>query len=202
LCRCDVQRRRTCGNHSGLIVKTIPGQGEKLFAFPSEWPFTFSPESCSPSPRNGFHVHPGIAFTLPRIPHRDAEPGMTGVHTGEAIVTRPLEPAPLTSPQKGMPPRAAYLVTEAVQSQQVCRDCMVREVAIQDPLKPRAQRGARVRAAVGRACSRSLSSSLAYTSWLLTATTWNLPCWSVPQQCVKPRKSKVSGLPCHPPASS
>jgi hypothetical protein len=26
MCRCDVQRRRTCGNHCGLIVKTIPGQ--------------------------------------------------------------------------------------------------------------------------------------------------------------------------------
>jgi len=69
LCRCDVQRRRTCGNHSGLIVKTIPGQREKPFAFPPESPFTFSPESCSPLPRNAFHVHPGIAFTLPRNPH-------------------------------------------------------------------------------------------------------------------------------------
>jgi hypothetical protein len=32
----------------------------KLFGFP--------PESLSPSPRNAFHVHPGIVFTLPRNP--------------------------------------------------------------------------------------------------------------------------------------
>jgi hypothetical protein len=57
-----------CGNHSGLIVKTIPGQRENPFAFPSESLFTFSPESCSPSPRNAFHVHPGIAFTFLRNP--------------------------------------------------------------------------------------------------------------------------------------
>src|ERR1044072_5895602 len=36
-----------------------------------------------------------------------------------------------------MPPSATDLVAEAVQSQQVRRNCMVRELAIQDPLKPR-----------------------------------------------------------------
>ena len=72
MCRCDVQRRRSCGNHSGFIVKTIPGYREKPFAFPLESPFTFSPESCSPSSRNAFHVHPGIAFTLPRNPHQES----------------------------------------------------------------------------------------------------------------------------------
>jgi hypothetical protein len=44
------------------------GKSEKPFAFPLESLFTFSPESCSPSPRNAFHVHPGIAFTIPRNP--------------------------------------------------------------------------------------------------------------------------------------
>jgi len=48
---------------------------------------------------------------------------------------------PLTSAQQGMPPCAADLVAEAVQSQQVRRNCMVREVTIQDPLKPRANEG-------------------------------------------------------------
>jgi hypothetical protein len=65
LCRCNVQRCSACGNHSGLIVKTIPGCCEKPFAFP--------PESCSPSLPNAFHVHPGIAFTLPRNPHEAAK---------------------------------------------------------------------------------------------------------------------------------
>jgi hypothetical protein len=31
--------------------------------------FTFIPESCSGSSRNTVRNHPGIAFTLPRIPH-------------------------------------------------------------------------------------------------------------------------------------
>jgi hypothetical protein len=50
-------------------VKSIPGCCEKPFAFRPGTPFTFSPESCSPSPRNVFHVPAGIAFTLPRNPH-------------------------------------------------------------------------------------------------------------------------------------
>ena len=49
-------------------MKTIPGYCEKSFAFPPESLFTFSPESCSPSLRNAFHVRPGIAFTFPRNP--------------------------------------------------------------------------------------------------------------------------------------
>jgi hypothetical protein len=69
LCRCNVQRCSACGNHSGLIVKTIPGYCENPFAFPPESLFTFTPESCSPSPRNAFHVHPGIPFTFLRNPH-------------------------------------------------------------------------------------------------------------------------------------
>jgi hypothetical protein len=40
----------------------------KLFGFIAESVFTFIPESCSRSPRNGVRIHPGIAFTFPRIP--------------------------------------------------------------------------------------------------------------------------------------
>src|SRR5579872_6406114 len=47
-------------SHSGL--------GRKPFAFPPESLFAFSPESCSSSPRNRFHVRPGILFALPRNP--------------------------------------------------------------------------------------------------------------------------------------
>jgi tetratricopeptide (TPR) repeat protein len=57
-------------------VEIVPGHreshsgvGRKLFAFPPESVFVFSPESCSPSPRNRFRVHPGIPFALPRNPH-------------------------------------------------------------------------------------------------------------------------------------
>jgi hypothetical protein len=63
-------------------------------------------------------------------------PAWRDVLTGEASEPGPVEPVPLTSPQQGMPPSAADLATETIQSQQVCRNCMVREVAIQDPLKP------------------------------------------------------------------
>jgi hypothetical protein len=59
------------------------------------------------------------------------------VLAGKAIETGPVEPVPLAPAQQGMPPCAAYLAAEAVQSQQVRRDCMIREVSIQDPLKPR-----------------------------------------------------------------
>src|SRR6185503_15620790 len=72
-------------NHSGLC--------ENLFAFPPESPFTFSPESFSSSPRNAFHVHPGILFTLPRNPQRVpaqscARPASRSDHANGAIPTR------------------------------------------------------------------------------------------------------------------
>jgi hypothetical protein len=63
-------------------VENIPGDGEshsgverKPFAFPLESPFDFSPESRSPSPRNRFHVHRGIPFTLARNPQKVDEKG-------------------------------------------------------------------------------------------------------------------------------
>jgi hypothetical protein len=68
-------------------------------------------------------------------------PAWRDVLTGEAIEPGPVEPVPLTSPEQGMPPSAADLASETIQSQQVCRNCMVREVAIQDPLKPPANDG-------------------------------------------------------------
>ena len=46
------------------------GIGRKPFAFPPESLFAFTPESFSPSPRNRFHVPPGILFALPRNPQR------------------------------------------------------------------------------------------------------------------------------------
>ena len=55
-------------------------------------------------------------------------PAGRDVLTGKAIETGPVEPVPLTPAQQGMPPCAADLAAEAVQSQQVRRDCMVREV--------------------------------------------------------------------------
>ncbi len=64
-------------------------------------------------------------------------PAWRDVLTGEAIETGPVEPVPLTSAQQGMPPCAADLTAKAFQPQQVRRNCMVREVAIQDPSKPR-----------------------------------------------------------------
>jgi hypothetical protein len=64
----DVQRRRARQKHSGQR-ESHSGLGRKPFAFPSESLFAFSPESRSPSPRNRFHVLPGILFALPRNPH-------------------------------------------------------------------------------------------------------------------------------------
>src|ERR1041384_6351933 len=58
-----------CGNHSGEAERSY-GIGLKLFGFIPEPVFTFIPESCSRSSRNSVRNHPGIAFTLPRIPQR------------------------------------------------------------------------------------------------------------------------------------
>jgi hypothetical protein len=66
------------------------------------------------------------------------DPAWRDVLAGEAIETGPVEPVPLTSSQQGVPPCAPNFIAEAVQSQQVRRNCVVREVAIQDPVKPRA----------------------------------------------------------------
>ena len=70
-CHCVVQRRSACGNHSGE-AEHDSGIGLKLFGFIAESVFTFIPESCSRSSRNTVRNHPGIAFTLPRIPQRRA----------------------------------------------------------------------------------------------------------------------------------
>jgi len=67
-CHCVVQRRSACGNHSGEAERDS-GVGLKLFGFIAESVFAFIPESCSGSSRNAVQHHPGIAFTLPRIPH-------------------------------------------------------------------------------------------------------------------------------------
>jgi hypothetical protein len=71
-CRDIVQRR--CSSCSSP-VENIPLQAErhsgerpKLFAFPPESVFTFGPECCSESQRNGVQLQTGIAFTFDRIP--------------------------------------------------------------------------------------------------------------------------------------
>jgi hypothetical protein len=77
-CRVIVQRRCTsCGSS----VENIPLQAErysagrqKLSAFPPESAFTFRPEYCSESQRNGVRLQNGIAFTFDRIPHDHPHP--------------------------------------------------------------------------------------------------------------------------------
>jgi len=68
-CHCVVQRRSASGNHSGEAERDS-GVGLELFGFIAESVFAFIPESCSGSSRNAVRHHPGIAFILPRIPHR------------------------------------------------------------------------------------------------------------------------------------
>jgi hypothetical protein len=84
----------------------------------------------------------------------------------------------LTSAQQGMPPSATDLVAEAIQTQQIRWNCMVREVAIQDPLKPRANDRHRFVSAV----VELVPVIVARIRFLaVNRTTWNFPCWSVPQ---------------------
>lgn len=57
---CLMEIRAQAERDSGIDLKP--------FVFIAESVFTFIPESCSRSPRNGVRNHPGIAFTFPRIP--------------------------------------------------------------------------------------------------------------------------------------
>jgi len=61
------------------------GIGLKLFGFIAESVFTIIPESCSGSSRKGVRNHPGIAFTLDRIPHSTprSEYARSGAHISD-----------------------------------------------------------------------------------------------------------------------
>ena len=87
LCRCYVQRRSACGNHSGLIVKTIPRYCENcspsrrnhcsssawnLVRLHSGTLFTFAPESCPPSP--GIRKNPRTGGVCHRFPKPRSNP--------------------------------------------------------------------------------------------------------------------------------
>ena len=72
----------------GSPVENIPLQAErdsgvrqKLFIFPPESVFTFKPECCSKSQRNGVQLQTGIALTFDRIPH-------LGYHFDDPELTR------------------------------------------------------------------------------------------------------------------
>src|SRR6266536_3408024 len=74
--QCPVIVQRHSASSCGSPVQNIPLQAErhsggrqKLFAFPAESAFTFRPECCSESQRNGVQLQTGIAFTFDRIPH-------------------------------------------------------------------------------------------------------------------------------------
>ena len=75
-CRVIVQRRCTscCSpvENIPLQAERHSGRRQKLFAFPPESAFTFRPECCSESQRNGVRLQTGIAFTFDRIPQAAA----------------------------------------------------------------------------------------------------------------------------------
>jgi len=71
-CQLIVQR---CFSSYRSPVENIPlqaehhsGRRQKLFAFPPESVFTFRPECCSESQRNGVRLQTGIALAFDRIP--------------------------------------------------------------------------------------------------------------------------------------
>jgi len=83
-CRVIVQRRCTSCCSS---VENIPLQAERhsgsrqrLFGLPPESVFSFRPECCSASQRNGVQLQSGIAFIFDRIPHQIAQG-----HSGEQM---------------------------------------------------------------------------------------------------------------------
>ena len=59
-------------------------------------------------------------------------PAGRDVLADETTEALPVEPVTLTSPQESLPPGAADLSTKAVQSFEVGRNCVIREVSAQD----------------------------------------------------------------------
>jgi hypothetical protein len=74
-CRVIVQPRcpvcATSVENIPLQAERHSGRRKKLFFFPPERVFTFRPESCSESQRNGVRLHTGIAFAFDRITQAD-----------------------------------------------------------------------------------------------------------------------------------
>jgi hypothetical protein len=68
-CHCVVQRRYVPVEINSGEAERGSGIGPKLFGFIAEPVFSFILESCSTSSRTTVRNHPGIAFTLLRIPH-------------------------------------------------------------------------------------------------------------------------------------
>jgi len=57
-----------CGKRSGDGERDS-GLPPKVFGIAPESAFTISPELCSESTRNRVRLHPGMAFTIARIPY-------------------------------------------------------------------------------------------------------------------------------------
>src|ERR1700757_153377 len=77
-CRVIVQRgyllrRLACGKHSAPS-RTPFRSATKTVRLPTGIAFTFRPESCSESLRNGVQLQTGIAFIFDRIPQLTLEP--------------------------------------------------------------------------------------------------------------------------------
>src|SRR6266498_1353841 len=95
-CRVIVQRRSapSCGSP----VESIPlqaerhsGRRQKLFAFPPKSAFTFRPECCSESQRNGVQLQTGIAFAFDRIPHHTRDGAWPALDAPfNVTITRPV----------------------------------------------------------------------------------------------------------------
>jgi hypothetical protein len=68
-------RRVFCPASSAVWWKTFrhgerdSGLARKVFGIAPEPAFTISPERCSESTRNPVRLHPGMAFSIARIPH-------------------------------------------------------------------------------------------------------------------------------------
>jgi hypothetical protein len=71
---CPVPLPSCCSSVENIPLQAEHHSGRRqiLFAFPPESAFTFRPEYCSDSQRNGVRLQTGIAFIFDRIPQDGA----------------------------------------------------------------------------------------------------------------------------------
>jgi len=96
---------------------------------------------------------------------------------------------------EGLPPEGADSCPKTVKAEQVARHRVVVEIAANHPIEPLPLSPDGLMTRRRWSSSRIASSVARIRFFAVSRSTWKSPFLLVLQQCVNPRKSKVSGLP-------